>query len=81
MEMKGKKGITKKVHNNNHWLSPFLSSSFAFLWQLIVSADVRVKRQDEDENAEQNVDELCQDRAADEYFRLSADGDCRDVVR
>jgi hypothetical protein len=48
---------------------------------LIVSADVRVKRQDEDENAEQNVDELCQDRAPDEYFRLSADGDCRDVVR
>lgn len=52
------------------------------LFQLIsVTADVRVKRQDDDDNAEQNIEELCQDRAADEYFRLSADGDCRDVVR
>lgn len=55
--------------------------SCIFLWQLIVSAETRVKRQDDDDNAETNIEELCQDRAPDEYFRLSADGDCRDVVR
>lgn len=56
------------------------SFSLSFLW-LIATADVRVKRQDDDDNGEVNVEELCQDRPADEYFRLSADGDCRDVVR
>lgn len=50
------------------------------LW-LIATADVRVKRQDDDDNQETNVEELCQDRPGDEYFRLSSDGDCRDVVR
>jgi hypothetical protein len=50
-----------------------------FMTQPIVSAEVRVKRQDDDD--EVNVEELCQDRPGDEYFRLSADGDCRDVVR
>lgn len=54
--------------------------SFPFLFT-IVTADVRVKRQDDDDNAEQNIEELCQDRPGDEYFRLSSDGDCRDVVR
>lgn len=41
---------------------------------------MRVKRQDDDDG-EVNIDELCQDRPGDEYFRLSSDGDCRDVVR
>ena len=40
-----------------------------------------MKRQEDDENAEQNIEELCQDRPGDEYFRLSSEGDCRDVVR
>lgn len=48
---------------------------------ITATADVRVKRQNDDENAEQNIEELCQDRPGDEYFRLSSDGDCRDVVR
>lgn len=39
----------------------------------------REKRQAEDD--EQSVDELCKNRPADEYFRLTTDGDCRDVVR
>lgn len=56
-------------------------SFLPFLSIPIATADVRVKRQDDDENGEVNVEELCQDRPADEYFRLSADGDCRDVVR
>lgn len=55
----------------------FLSLLFFFT---TAAADGRVKRQDDDD-AEQNIDELCQDRPGDEYFRLSADGDCRDVVR
>lgn len=46
------------------------------------AADARVKRQDDDSDSDaQNTDELCQDRPADEYFRLHTDGDCRDVVR
>lgn len=27
------------------------------------------------------AEELCENRPADEYFRLSTEGDCRDVVR
>lgn len=49
-----------------------------------MSADeelLRVKRQEEDGDAEQSIEELCHDRPADEYFRLSTAGDCRDVVR
>lgn len=48
----------------------------------IATAEIRVKRQeDEGENEDQTNEELCQDRPADEYFRISTDGDCRDVVR
>ena len=28
-----------------------------------------------------NVEDLCNDRPANEYFRLTTEGDCRDVVR
>lgn len=51
-----------------------------FFVQYKVAAETRVKRQDEDDD-DQTTDELCQDRPGDEYFRLSSDGDCRDVVR
>lgn len=61
-------------------ITDFSFFSYFFLW-LIATADVRVKRQDDDDNQETNVEELCQDRPGDEYFRLSSDGDCRDVVR
>lgn len=47
----------------------------------VAAAEVRVKRQDDDGDGEVNVDELCHDRPGDEYFRLSTEGDCRDVVR
>lgn len=49
----------------------------------VVAADQRAKRQSDDsEDVDPlNTDELCQDRPADEYFRTSTDGDCRDVVR
>jgi len=40
----------------------------------------REKRQ-ADEGDEQSVDELCKNRPPDEYFRLTIEGDCRDVVR
>lgn len=47
-----------------------------------VTAAARVKRQDDEgEDQDQTNEELCQDRPADEYFRLTTDGDCRDVVR
>lgn len=51
----------------------------------VVGADndvVRSKRQSDDgEDDALNTDELCQDRPADEYFRATLEGDCRDVVR
>lgn len=37
--------------------------------------------QDEDDGEDPTTDELCQNRSADEYFRLSTEGDCREVVR
>lgn len=44
---------------------------------------LRVKRQSEDnEDVDpQSTEELCVDRPADEYFRETLEGDCRDVVR
>lgn len=42
----------------------------------------RVKRQDEDAGGDDATPEqLCEGRPADEYFRLTTEGDCRDVVR
>lgn len=41
----------------------------------------RTKRQSEEGEDELNTEELCQDRPADEYFRATLEGDCRDVVR
>lgn len=44
---------------------------------------MRPKRQLEDnEDVDPlSTDELCLDRPADEYFRTTTEGDCRDVVR
>ena len=42
----------------------------------------RYKRQlDEDELLNLSPEELCKDRVSEEYFRLTTEGDCRDVVR
>jgi len=35
----------------------------------------------EDEGDDSSPEKLCENRPADEYFRLTTDGDCRDVVR
>ena len=57
-------------------------SSFSSSFFHTIAAEVRVKRQDEDLDPDSiNVEELCKDRPGDEYFRLSTDGDCREVVR
>lgn len=66
----------KQKNESNKKINSFFCSVF-----IIVTADVRAKRQDDDDNAAQNIEDLCQDRPGDEYFRLSSDGDCRDVVR
>lgn len=59
-----------------------MSLLFFFCWSIAATCEVRVKRQEEDEGPEAgSIDELCHDRPADEYFRLSTEGDCRDVVR
>lgn len=44
---------------------------------------MRVNGQDDDspDGTDATAEELCRDRPGDEYFRLSTDGDCRDVVR
>ena len=42
----------------------------------------RYKRQlDEQELLNLSPEELCKDRVSEEYFRLTTEGDCRDVVR
>lgn len=38
-------------------------------------------QEDEGEEGDASTDELCLNRPADEYFRLSTEGDCREVVR
>ena len=48
---------------------------FALLLCLIVSVECQ------DQPIQDSVDDLCQGRPDDEFFRLSAHGDCRDVVR
>lgn len=66
------------MYEHQHWNSLTIFSNFCFL----ANAATRVKRQeDEGESDGQSTDELCQDRPGDEYFRLTTDGDCRDVVR
>lgn len=42
-----------------------------------------MKRQDDEDGGseEPNAEELCDGRPAEEYFRLSTSGDCREVVR
>lgn len=67
----------------NEFFSLFLVS-ISFIIYYAVSANeelLRVKRQDDDGDAGQSIEELCHDRPADEYFRLNTEGDCRDVVR
>lgn len=54
---------------------------FEYFYSITATAEVRVKRQEDDDGDSQNIDELCQDRPADEYFRSTLEGDCRDVVR
>ncbi|KPJ15180.1 hypothetical protein RR48_09207 [Papilio machaon] len=52
------------------------------LFTYSVSGEVRVKRQDDDSGGDEvNPEQLCDGRPADEYFRLTTEGDCRDVVR
>ncbi|KAL4704046.1 hypothetical protein ACJJTC_001968 [Scirpophaga incertulas] len=47
-----------------------------------INGEVRVKRQEEDGGGDDvNAEQLCEGRPADEYFRLTTEGDCRDVVR
>ena len=42
----------------------------------------RYKRQlDQEELLNLSPEELCKDRVSEEYFRLTTEGDCRDVVR
>ncbi|ERL83878.1 hypothetical protein D910_01157 [Dendroctonus ponderosae] len=42
---------------------------------------VEILAQDDNESDDPTSEELCLNRPADEYFRLSTEGDCRDVVR
>lgn len=47
-----------------------------------LSQSARVVRQDDgDEELPQTPEQLCENRSAEEYFRLRTDADCRDVVR
>lgn len=55
---------------------------YCWTYALFAANGARVKRQEDDSDGpDQSPEELCTDRPADEYFRLSTEGDCRDVVR
>lgn len=69
-----------KQHNSVNAQTQSTKNILINVFFFAATAQVRPKRQDDDSD-EPNIEELCQDRPADEYFRLSADGDCRDVVR
>lgn len=60
------------TYNRNNLISFYAGNGFM---------TPREKRQAEEAADEQSVDELCKNRPADEYFRLTTEGDCRDVVR
>lgn len=47
----------------------------------IVTVATRAQDDEGGDGIDANAEELCQDRPGDEYFRLSTEGDCRDVVR
>lgn len=70
--------ITVNFINTNRFLIKI--TRFLFFLITAFADNIRIKRQDDDE-ADQTTEELCENRPADEYFRLSTDGDCRDVVR
>jgi len=54
---------------------------FGFLSSvLLLSGSVTAQRDDEIA-FQDNVEDLCEGRPANEYFRLTTEGDCRDVVR
>ncbi|XP_065226843.1 chitin deacetylase 1-like isoform X1 [Planococcus citri] len=57
---------------------------FIALFGAIWCVSVREKRQNqngEDAPDDPSIDDLCKNRPPDEYFRLTIEGDCRDVVR
>ncbi|CAD6228039.1 GSCOCG00006322001-RA-CDS [Cotesia congregata] len=60
-----------------------MSPKLLFLLGCLTIFAVSVRAQDDDSGDDQspNAEELCDNRPGDEYFRLSTDGDCRDVVR
>jgi hypothetical protein len=61
---------------------PLFIQQILILSYAALASNVRQKRQEEDADTDdQSVDELCENRPPDEYFRLSTEGDCRDVVR
>lgn len=59
----------------------FVTVLIKYLHFILANAATRVKRQEDEGEDGQSTEELCQDRPGDEYFRLTTDGDCRDVVR
>ncbi len=48
---------------------------------MVVSAAALCSVRAQEEVTELNVNDLCKDRPDNEYFRLTTEGDCRDVVR
>lgn len=89
------KNIPKKIrdkipslHYGKKWLNLlkswiiffFFSLKLSFLSSLLLASTI-TKRQAPTENDKNNEAELCKGRPPHEYFRLTADDDCRDVVR
>lgn len=59
----------------------FQKSKSIYFPSTVTATESRVKRQNDDDSPDIDIEELCKDRPGDEYFRLTTEGDCRDVVR
>nr|CAI5860396.1 unnamed protein product [Callosobruchus analis] len=57
-----------------------MATKRSWLWFLLVLGLALAQEEEQDEN-DATAEELCQNRPADEYFRLTTEGDCREVVR
>lgn len=73
----------KRPMSHVHYLSHFNAvenNPNENLIPTVTATESRVKRQNDDE-PDISPEELCKGRPGDEYFRLTTEGDCRDVVR
>ena len=76
------KPVIAQIHTQLLSLYPLCNSYLFIAYGGTVDHLERYKRQlDNEELLNLSPEELCKDRVSEEYFRLTTEGDCRDVVR